>query len=462
MADINEAVAKIQQLKTEYTNLIATAEAKANALVGQEATAEASNEVNALLGQADVKLAQIETLRKIEEAKTRGNEIQPSVAATTWRQAGPNEGQADFDAKAWREIKVETEFGTKTIRYNVPLAVAHDGSDKQERNYKSAFEFYMRKSMHDPMGPQDAKVLSEGVDSSGGFFIPEDYHAEILKKTMGLTAIRPNARVVPTSRDMVRWPRINYTTDNIYTSPVRLTWTGEIPASASQHRVNEAVAGIYQIPVNTAMASVPITNDLIEDSAFDLQGIYTDLLSEAFALGEDNVFLNGTGGSQPLGIFANLDVAGSGMTSVTSKNSDHTLAGDDILKMYYGVPAQYRKNAKWFMNSTTMQDIELLQDQQLRYLISSLLNSSLQTPQFDNLKGKQVSIDEFMPGHAATGNTPMIFGDMQGYLIVDRVGLSVQKIDQLYAELNQTLLLARRRLGGQLVEPYKLRALKMQ
>jgi len=44
--------------------------------------------------------------------------------------------------------------------------------------------------------------------------------------------------------------------------------------------------------------------------------------------------------------------------------------------------------------------------------------------------------------------------------VVDRVGLSIQRLDELYAETNQVLLLAKKRVGGQLVEAYRLSLLK--
>ena len=83
------------------------------------------------------------------------------------------------------------------------------------------------------MGPEDRKTLSVGVDTAGGFLVPEDALHIITRKVATSTIIRPLARVMTTSRDMATWPRINYSTDDQYTSGVRFTWTGETPASAT-------------------------------------------------------------------------------------------------------------------------------------------------------------------------------------------------------------------------------------
>jgi HK97 family phage major capsid protein len=123
------------------------------------------------------------------------------------------------------------------------------------------------------------------------------------------------------------------------------------------------------------------------------------------------------------------------------------------------VPAQYRAQGKWVMNSNTMKAVEKIKDSQNRYLIQSLINSSLQSPQFESIKGKPVFVDEFMQD-IGTNNYPILFGDLSGYLIVDRVGFSVQRLQELYAETDITLLLARKRVGGQPIETYRMRVQK--
>jgi HK97 family phage major capsid protein len=448
----------IPALKAQYRGMLE----QADALVAPYAAdvdkmpKEQSDQLNAILGKSDELKAKIDMVDRLTTSQQHAREEVPGVAMTSWRQSSPTEGKAKIDDKAWRETTAKTMWGTEVkTRYHVPFGTSGD-------EYRDAFETYIRHARYSEMTPREMKVLTEGVDNSGGFFIPEEYLAQLLIKAIGLTAIRPNARVLQVSRDVVRWPKINYTsaaddsTGNIYASPVRLTWSGEIPATAAAIRATEAVAGIYQIPIHTAMASVLISNDLMEDAAFDIQSVYADLLAEAFALGEDNAFLTGNGVARPMGLLTTPGVAG--FIPTTTATTTNVIKGNDILNLFYNTPAQYRMNGKWYLNSGTMNAIEQLVDSQGRYLVQSMLNASLQTPMTWPLKGQPVMVDEFMPA-VGTGNYPIVFGDMKGYAILDRVGLSVQRIDQLYAETNQTLLLARRRVGGQLVEPWKLQAL---
>ena len=416
---------------------------------GDNITAEQETHVQKLLGEYDGLVAKAKIAERIESGDNFLNEPEPSVSSVSWRQSSPDEGNFPIDAKSWRSMKVMTAGGERELRYHIPLAV-------QKKGYDVAFEAYIRNGK-EKLGPNDRKTLSEGVDTAGGFLVPEEYHTELIKKVAGLTAIRPNARVVQTSRDVAKWPRVKYTTDDKYTSGVRLSWTGESPASATTHRVTDPVFGLYVIPVHTAMASMPVSNDLIEDAAFDVVGISSDLIAEAFALGEDDAFLNGNGAARPMGLLSQVD--GDGPASIVSGNSS-ALTADGVIDLYFGLPAQYRRNAKWYLNSATQKSIEKLKDSQNRYIISSLMNGSLATPQFDTIKGKPIQIDEFAPDVAANAY-PLVFGDLTGYMICDRVGLSIQRLSEIYAETNVTLLLARKRVGGQLVEPWRVKAQKV-
>jgi len=371
-----------------------------------------------------------------------------------WQQSQPGEGDVPFDGKAFRTLEVKTPFGTKAVEYNVPIAV-------QSKGYAPAFDAYLRKGYQD-LGPNDRKALSEGTDSAGGFLVPEDYQAELIKKIATMAVMRSICRVMNTGRDIVKIPRIKYTTDDLYTSGVRLTWTGEIPASATTHRVTDPVFGMLSIPVHTAMASLPVYNDLLEDNAVNLQGYIAGLMGEAFAVGEDNCFINGTGVAQPLGILTNVDVSGEGVTSIASGSTSSpyfTYAG--LTNLYTGLPAQYEPNARFLASKATYGYI--------RQVVTATVGEPLwqvfaqdgglgATP--SQLFGFPRMVSDLMPSAVTASNYALLFGDFSGYLIVDRVGLSVQRLSEIYAETNTVLFLARRRVGGQVIAPWQFRVSK--
>lgn len=422
--------------------------------------AEVSEKVTKALGEFDAFKAQLDLANRLAAGDDFMNTPGASkTAGTDWRQAAPGEGDAPVDEKSWREIEVKSVrvdpflgvpiVESKTVRYHVPLTV-------QKKGYQPAFENYLRKGMND-LGPQDRKTLSEGTDSAGGFLVPEDYQTELIKKIATNATIRSRARVGTTSRDIAKWPKIHYTTDDKYTSGVRVTWTGEAPTSSTVHRVTDPVFGLYSIPIHTCMASLPLYNDLIEDSAFDVVGVSSELLAEAFTLGENDTFINGSGIGRPMGILTQVD--GDGPASVVSGTAA-TLTADGLINLAYALPAQYEANAAWVFRKATEQVIRKLKDTSNNYLWPVIGSMGNFAPAPKELLGFPTLRDEFMPAIADSAY-PIIFGDLRGYLVLDRVGISVQRLSEIYAETNITLLLARKRLGGQTIEPWRMKVQKV-
>lgn len=378
----------------------------------------------------------------------------------------PGGGDVPVDGKSWREYTYKTlvshpQLGLipeeKSIRFNVPLAVEH-------KDYPDLFEAYLRKGRNS-LSTKDQKTLTEGIDNAGGFLVPPDYHVELIKKVATMATVRPNARVVQTSRDVAQWPKVIYNDNDEYTSGVRLTWSGSENPATTSHRVTDPVFGMHNIPVNTAMASMPVSLNLLEDSAFDVMGLGAELFAEAFALGENDAFWNGSGVARPTGILTAANTttdAADHIINITAATAN-VVNPDEIIDIAYALPAQYERNAKWYFNKTSERDIRKLKDSTSDYLwpVRNQVGSLGVVP--GDILGFPIVRDEFLPDLAVTASAdtfPILFGDLRGYMIVDRVGLSLQRVNEPYVEQNFTVLLGRKRVGGKVVAPWMMRAYK--
>jgi len=457
----------IQALRTQAKQHIDAAKSLSAGYTGDpnDMPKDLAAQITGHLGKFDELKVLIEMQSKAAAADSWLNEPseQPAIHAIS-RPSGPNEGLADVDEKAYRSFKInERTPWEKEIRFFVPLAV-------DTKDYKSAFKAYLLKGFGN-LGPNDRKTLTEGTDTAGGFLVDEDFQTMLIKKMAARAAVRSLARVVQTNSSTIQWPRVNYasgtndTSGKIFTSGARITWTGEQPASSTAANVTDPVFGQITIPVNTAMARMPISNDLIEDAVFDVNGYASDILAEAFALDEDNVFLNGSGAGQPMGLLTEINGNGPGYV-VTGTQNALTTSGDAhegvrINNCYYNTPAQYRGRCVWMMSSLTLGAVDNLVDAQDRPIIGPLTGISMVNSEPGSLKGKPIIVDEFMPELTASTDTDSVmFGDFSGYTIVDRVAMSISRLTELYAETNLTVLLARRRVGGYCTEPYKFKSLR--
>lgn len=333
------------------------------------------------------------------------------------------------------------------------------------KSYNDAYQSYLGKGMHG-VSAGDLKILQEGIDSSGGFLAPDQIQNELIQKKPTPTPIQDRVRRYTTSRDSLTVPKQIWTTDDLYTSGVRATKTGEIPSSSTAAQVTDPVFGQVKIEIFTEMMSGQLTRDMVEDSMFDLLSVMGEQYHQAKSLKMDYKILNGTGIGEQVGILASPGGTIGNQAQPAVVNLGSPLAANGLVKMAYAIPIQYEDDTVWIFNKTNTQaGIALLVDSQNRYMFAyGSDDDKLASARPKTLLGYDLVRSAFMPdAYAADISTananayPVIFGDLSGYAVIERVGLSIQVLDQTKAKDNQIELVGRFRWGGSTVEEYKLK-----
>lgn len=301
-------------------------------------------------------------------------------------------------------------------------------------------------------------TMVEAVDTLGGFTVPIDFQTKVIERLQGLTVMRGRASVMETSRDQVEYP-VSTTTGDQYSSAVRVTWVDETPTAGAA--ATNLTWGSENIPVHTVMAETALSRNLVEDAAFDIEGFLVDKLSESSAIDEDNQFINGSGIGKPQGILPGNANALSLAYETTATND--VLAWEDLVDVTYKIPTQYRQNAIWIANRTTYGTIAKMKTASgYDYLWQPWQYVGGADAPPKQLQGYDVTEQETMPD-VADAAFPVIFGDMSGYQIVDRVGMTVERyLDSQTARQNMIMYVMRRRLGGQVVEPWRFAVILVQ
>jgi HK97 family phage major capsid protein len=214
------------------------------------------------------------------------------------------------------------------------------------------------------------------------------------------------------------------------------------------------------------MATVPMSRNLVEDAAFNIESYLSQKLAEASAIDEDNRFLTGDGVGKPQGILPG-GTNGLSLTEVVSGGaSTLTFGASDkgLVPLTFGIAAQYRQNAVWIAEKATYQAISQLTDGNGQYLWRSLFGNNSAQGGSNNLPallGYPVLEQEAMPSIGSNAY-PIIFGDLRGYTIVDRIGMQVERyLDSTTAVTNTIKYVMRRRLGGQVTEPWRFTVQKV-
>ena len=314
--------------------------------------------------------------------------------------------------------------------------------------YRKAFETYVHHGERAvlALGGAYVKALTAGSDSEGGHAVPIDWQHQILQAAGARAGLRQRVTTIPTSRDAVEWPTIEGA-DDIHASAVRRTWVDEQPAEGAAD--TEPSFGAIRIPVHTAMLTTKASRNLVEDSAVPFTDILAGLFADEVRLSDEQVFLSGDGVGKPLGLLNTPNIP-----SVNTGDAA-AITADGLLDLFYGLPAQYRDAAVFVMSSATEDGVRKLKDANNQYLWVGGFATAPET-----LLGHSVISSEFMPAVAAAA-TPIVFGDFSRYIVVDRVGFAVQRIDgdQQLAEKNQIGFVGRQRVGGRVTQP---RAFRLQ
>jgi HK97 family phage major capsid protein len=129
-------------------------------------------------------------------------------------------------------------------------------------------------------------------------------------------------------------------------------------------------------------------------------------------------------------------------------------AGDAIVDLVYALPARYRANGAFVMNSKTTSIVRKLKDGDGRFLWAD--NFAAGAPSL--LMGYKVVICEDMPD-IGTGADAIAFGDFsKGYTIAERPDLRVLR-DPFSAKPN-VLFYATKRVGGDVTDFHAIKLLR--
>ena len=211
-------------------------------------------------------------------------------------------------------------------------------------------------------------------------------------------------------------------------------------------------APTYQYPEDL-YGLAKIGEDELEDSDINLQALLADSFTRAIAEAEDLAFIKGAGhaSEEPEGMTLNAILAAA--TIIVSTAGAVTI--EKFMETLYTCPAQHRKNGIWMVNSTTELAIRQLRSEtDATYkgpflwqpsLVAGAPNTFLGYPIYN-----QDDIEELQSAVAAIA----IFGDIKaGYRIIDRAGMTIQRLVELYSEAGLVGFKVRKRVGGGTIKP---------
>lgn len=348
---------------------------------------------------------------------------------------------ADVVAKAIEGIRtdigarlgaLETKAADTDKRLSRPNVITAP-AEAPEAIERKAFRSYLRRGV-ERMPVDEVKTLTVATGPTAGFLAPPEVSSELLKRIVEYSPIRQYARVVRTSAPEVRYPR--------RVNSVGAFWVAEIaPRTGSEPSFEQVSLTPYELAT-----FVDVSTALLEDNAYDLEGELAIEFAEQFGKTEGAAFAVGTGNTQPKGLFTAAGIAE--VKTGAAANFPAANPADVLIGMFHSIPTIHAQNGAWVMNRKTLGAMRQWKDASGRYLVIDPIADSAAT----TLLGRPI-VEAVDAPDIGAGATPIIFGDLQGYRIVDRIDLTTLRDPFTLAAVGQVRIHARKRVGADVMSP---------
>lgn len=406
---------------------------KDGAWVNAEAKANYEAAVSAAVDQkatADEAVKEYETEKKLAGVADWLSESKgrlPGMATPITDEPAAGIPRVQYKSAKTDNIEYYTPSGTDTF------------SPADEVAYTDTFRQHLRRGHKslEMKGQQLArqKALQAGLDASGGALVASEVFVnKLIERLEDLVMMRQLGTVLPplTSAASVRFPTASPLDD--------AAWTQELATGSAD---SATPFGDRALTPHPLAKRVLISNTLLRLSGIDVEAWVRSQGAKRFSAAEESAFMTGTGAQQPLGVFVSTLP-----TTVTCASSTD-IAYNDLNNMEFSLKAQYRPGASWILHRTIMKELWSLVDGTGRPLLREIPNAGARF----SLLNFDVHMSEYAPSSSATTLKVAALGNWkEAYYIQDTLNLTVQVLDQLYAETNQTGYIFRKETDGMIVD----------
>lgn len=292
------------------------------------------------------------------------------------------------------------------------------------KEYRNAFWSAMRAGRD--ANPAEVRDLFKAEDAKGGYLAPAEFEKVLLKELEKVNIMRQLATVVQSSTDR-KIPFVD-------TKP-KFSYLAEKAAYGK----TGATFGVEHLGSHKSGGIILISDELLYDNVYNLESEMQQLYVEAQGDLEEDKFINGTGTEQPTGFLKDAKL---GVTAIVDG-----LSADDLIDLQYKLKRGYRNKGVYLMNDTTVGSVRKLKNSDGQYI----WQPSLIEGEPDRISGRPLFTSDAIP-EIGTGNKSVAFGDFSKYRIMDRLGLAIQRLDELYAETGQVGFRCTSRNDGKLLD----------
>lgn len=188
---------------------------------------------------------------------------------------------------------------------------------------RRAYDLYLRR------GHERSELSDVSMDSMG-YLLPKRLEAKLVNAMNTLSVLRPLCSEMTTVGDRAL-PIVN--------GHGKAAW---VPEGHPIPQVRDAFDRV-NLDSHKLAAIIRVTNELLKDSAVDIEAYLADIFADRLTVSEEEAFIAGDGVDKPLGLIHQAKV---GCTT----ESAGSVSIEDVLNLIFSVPEKHRRNGTLLMN----------------------------------------------------------------------------------------------------------------
>lgn len=284
--------------------------------------------------------------------------------------------------------------------------------------------------------PSEYKAASIGNPSTGGYFAVPEFVDKVTMKIYDRDSILQNADVVNVNSSLVQFP--------YEASDAAAHWVGE---KESRNKDDSGSVGLANIPMNTVIAKVKVTRELLDNADIPMEQYLINQVSDKIQRAVGSAFVSGNGFKKPMGVFTNTDIPS---VTTTGSGTVKVITVEDIISLYGKLPSEAEPSAAFYMSKKAFTAVAKLKGADNLYMLPQGIAPGLPP----TILGFPVRLCASAPDNTAAGNVPMILGDMHtAYKIIQGKQMTYQRDDYTAADDGQVVIRFNGYYGGQVVMP---------
>jgi len=291
-----------------------------------------------------------------------------------------------------------------------------------------------------------SKAMTELTGAGGGVLVPPKIERQLIPLLAAKSVIRGMGPRV------LNLPQTNAVSIPRKTASTTAYWVGE----SSSITESQPTLGDIQLRLKTVAALCKLPNELLEDSQPSADALVKEDMTDVLARAEDLAIIQGSGGTEPLGLYNDPSVSSTSLTAA--------ITYDDLMDVMYAIEVANATYSGWLMHPRSKNTLRKVKNG-IGDLVWQQGDVTKSNP--DRLLGLPCFYTTQIPINltvgAITSSSYIMLGDFKELLIAQkRAGLTIaasSETSDAFAK-NQTWFRALRRLDAGPRQPDAFHILK--